>query len=144
MFRYKGDHVIYLLLLWAGLDVFVMLSDVLMSVKCREPAVLLVCFVASDADGEVDLILVVGLRIDLADAALEDVAPSHVHEFGHLFVVDRGHIAEEIGCELCLAVHLGVFSKKTPMAFSSLGLLSMRSRRSKVPIWRSFHTSLTS
>lgn len=86
-----------------------MFRDVLMSVKCREPAVLLVCFVASDADGEVDLILVVGLRIDLADAALEDVAPSHVHEFGHLFVVDRGHIAEEIGCELCLAVHLGVF-----------------------------------
>lgn len=24
----KGDHVIYILLLWAGLDVFVMLHDV--------------------------------------------------------------------------------------------------------------------
>ena len=35
------------------------------------------------------------LGVDLADAALEEVAPTHVHEDGELLIVGAGYVAEE-------------------------------------------------
>ena len=51
--------------------------------------------VSPHLDAQVYLPFGVRLGVDLADAALEEVAPTHVHEDGELLIVGAGDIAEE-------------------------------------------------
>ena len=51
--------------------------------------------VSPHLDAQVYLPFGVCLGVDLADAALEEVAPTHVHEDGELLIVGAGDIAEE-------------------------------------------------
>ena len=54
-----------------------------------------IVLVSPHLDAQVYLPFGVCLGVDLADAALEEVAPAHVHEDGELLIVGAGDIAEE-------------------------------------------------
>lgn len=61
--------------------------------------------IALDSDRQTYLILVVGFGLDAADAALEDVVPSHFEEVGDGFVFACRNVAEEVFFRLgCLAL----------------------------------------
>lgn len=57
--------------------------------------VTLILHVSLHLDGQVYLPFGVCLGVDQADAALKEVAPTHVHEDGELLIVGAGDIAEE-------------------------------------------------
>lgn len=52
--------------------------------------------VAADADGEVYLVLGVGVGVEAVDAAIEDVCPTHLQEGGKLLVVAARDEAQEV------------------------------------------------
>ena len=52
--------------------------------------------VAADADGEVYLVLGMGVGVEAVDAAVEDVCPTHLQEGGKLLVVAARDEAQEV------------------------------------------------